>query len=81
MIETLPWSDTNRYSQTGYSSPTVWPTAGNYASLELWAIDYDRALRREQSHQDWLDEERYYAHEEWAEYQAEVKAEREQNDY
>lgn len=73
-----PWSDTNRYSQTGYSAPTQWPTAGNYHNLELWAIDYASALKRERSHQEWMEEESLEYRQEWAEYCAEVRAEREE---
>lgn len=73
-----PWSDTNRYSQTGYSSPTIWPTAGNYTDIQLWAIDYAAALKRERSHQEWLEEESLEYRQEWAEHCAEVRAEREE---
>lgn len=52
------WSNTNRFSQSGYSSPTVFPQSENYTNKTLWAIDYTESLMREQSHQDWLDEER-----------------------
>lgn len=75
------WSDTHRYNQTGYSSPTIWPAAGNYHSLTNWAIDYDKALRREESRQDWLDEEYLEARQEYLEQQAEAKAEREERGY
>jgi alpha-D-ribose 1-methylphosphonate 5-triphosphate diphosphatase PhnM len=75
------WSDEHRYNQTGYSSPTVWPGAGNYHSLENWASDYQKALKREESRQDWLDEERMEARQEYLEQQAEAKAEREERGY
>lgn len=56
-MKTPVWNDENRYSQTGYSAPTIWPMSGNYTSNLAWAIDYAAALKRENAHQEWLDDE------------------------
>lgn len=76
MIE--PWSDTNRYSQTGYSSPTIFPHPENYQDKYLFFLDLAKAQQRETSRQEWLWEERAEARLEEAERIAEAKAEREE---
>lgn len=73
-----PWSDTNRFSQSGYSTPTVFPQAKNYRNLMLYIEDLDKAEARQESHLEWLWEENMEARQEWLEYQAEIKAEREE---
>jgi len=65
------WDDTNRFSQTGYSAPTLRPQKENYTNLNAYTEDFAKAERREQSHQEWLEEERRDAREsayhEWLE--------------
>ena len=48
------WSDTNRFSQSGYSASTIFPKRENYQSEELFNEDYTRAQLREENHQEWL---------------------------
>lgn len=72
-----PWSDSNRFSQNGYSNPTIWPCVGNYADRTAYLEDYQKALNRESSRTEWLWEQEQEAREEWYEYQQEVKADRE----
>jgi hypothetical protein len=52
------WNDTNRYNQTGYSAPTIFPKLWQYANKDLWEIDFAKAERRDASHLEWLEEER-----------------------
>lgn len=73
-----PWSDINRFNQQGYSSPTIFPEAKNYRNLVLFMEDLALAEARQESHLDWVWEQRMEAEEEWREYQAEIKAEREE---
>ena len=73
------WSDTNRFNQCGYSSPTVFPQAENYTDLSLYAIDLSRAEQHQESHLEWLWEQQEEARQEWLEYQAEIKAQREEH--
>jgi hypothetical protein len=73
-----PWSDTNRFSQSGYSSPTVFPQAENYTDLTLYAIDLAKAEKRQEAHLDWAWEEYAEARQDYLEEQAEAKAEREE---
>lgn len=72
-----PWSDVNRFIQNGYSNPTLWPCVGNYTDRTGYLEDYQKALDREASRTEWLWEQEQEAREEWEEYRAEVKAERE----
>ena len=76
------WSDNpsigQRFNQTGYSSPTVFPQAENYTDLTLYAIDLSKAQQRQDSHLDWIWEEYQDARIEYLEQQAEIKAEREE---
>lgn len=73
-----PWSDTNRFSQTGYSAPTVFPIASNYMDLSLYVEDLALAEKRQESHLDWVWEEYAEARLQYLEEQAEAKAEREE---
>lgn len=73
-----PWSDYNRFSQSGYSAPTVWPCIGNYVSTDIYLKDYQKALDREATRSEWLEDEAYEARREYLEQQAEAKAEREE---
>jgi hypothetical protein len=75
------WNDHNRFNQTGYSAPTIFPKKENYSNLFVFEDDLHKAESREQSHQEWLQEERYEARLEWLTEQAALKAERESNDY
>jgi hypothetical protein len=52
------WNDTNRYNQTGYSAPTIFPKLWQYTNKDLWEIDFAKAERRDASHLEWLEEER-----------------------
>ena len=72
------WSDTNRFNQSGYSYPTVFPIASNYEDIYLFLEDTHLAVRREISHREWIWEERQEARQEYLEQQAETKAEREE---
>lgn len=58
-----PWNDTNRFNQTGYSAPTIFPQFMHYDNPDLWAEDMVKATRREESHQEWLADERQEARE------------------
>ena len=77
-----PWSDNptvgERFNQTGYSSPTIFPEACNYTDLQAFAIDLAKAQARQESHLDWQWEEYQEARIEYLEQQAETKAEREE---
>lgn len=55
------WSDDNRFLQTGYSAPTIFPKIENYQNKDLFYVDHALAQTREESHLDWLDDERYEA--------------------
>ncbi len=55
-IATNPWSDTNRFNQTGYSASTLFPKPENYKSIEAYEEDYLKAEKREQDHQEFLEE-------------------------
>lgn len=72
------WSDSNRYSQTGYSAPTQFPEARNYENLNWFLKDMHKAVRRERSHREWCEEERAEYRIEEAMLRAEAKAEREE---
>lgn len=52
------WSDTNRFNQSGYSASTIFPKRENYLDETLFNEDLELANLREESHQDWLEEER-----------------------
>lgn len=77
----IPWSDTNRFSQTGYSAPTIFPQVQNYVDIAAWIEDYTKAVARQNSHLEWVWEERQEARIEYLEQQAETKAERDLHDY
>lgn len=72
------WSTENRFSQTGYSAPTIFPLKENYDDEEAYSIDLAKAELREESHLDWLFEQQQEQRREWLEMQAEIKAEREE---
>lgn len=72
------WSDTNRFNQTGYSAPTIFPEAKNYVNKEFFAEDLAKAQARQESHLEWLWEEREEARIEEAIRRAEIKAEQEE---
>lgn len=73
-----PWSDTNRFNQSGYSAPTIFPEAKNYKNIANYLEDLSKATLRQEVHLEWVWEEQQEARIEWLEYQAEVKAEREE---
>lgn len=52
-----PWNDKNRYSQTGYSAPTIFPIYENYIDKRLFDIDDEKAYSREEARREWLAEE------------------------
>lgn len=79
MIEV--WADTNRFNQSGYSSPTLFPIASNYSNLQLYAEDLVKAEARQESHLEWVWEEECEARQEYLEQQAETKAERGERGY
>lgn len=58
MFEKKTWSNSNRFSQTGYSAPTEWPEAHNYTDLDKFQEDVIKAIEREQSHREWMEDER-----------------------
>ena len=72
-----PWSDTNRFSQTGYSAKTLFPRKENYIDIRIYLADLALATTREESHVDWLWEEYQEANLEYKIQQAETKALRE----
>ena len=55
---TYVWSDTNRFNQIGYSSPTIFPEAKNYINKEFFIEDIARAQARQESHLEWVWEEK-----------------------
>ena len=57
------WSDKNRYSQTGYSSPTLFPEKENYKDGNAFAQDMKKAHAREDSREEWREELRDEARE------------------
>ena len=63
----LPWSDTNRFSQTGYSAPTIFPEAHNYINKEFFVEDLAKAQSRQESHLEWVWEERMEARRDYLE--------------
>jgi hypothetical protein len=60
-INNTIWNDENRFNQTGYSAPTRFPDIKNYDNPLFYLQDRIEADRREQSHQEWLEEERFEA--------------------
>lgn len=58
-----PWNDTNRFNQTGYSVPTIFPQFMHYDNPDFWTEDMIKAERREDSRQEWLADERQEARE------------------
>ena len=48
------WNDNNRFNQTGYSGCTEFPNPYEYANLDLFLEDITKAVRREQSHREFL---------------------------
>jgi hypothetical protein len=75
------WSDNNRFSQTGYSAPTIFPEASNYIDLKIYAEDLAKAEARQESHLDWVWEEYQDARQEYLEEQAEIKSQREEDEF
>jgi hypothetical protein len=63
-IATEKWSDNNRFNQTGYSARTLFPLKENYVNMEFYEADLKAAQRREESHQEFLEELRMEAAEE-----------------
>lgn len=59
MFENKAWSDSNRFTQEGYSAPTHWPEAYNYTDLDKFQDDMIKAINREQSHREWMEDERW----------------------
>jgi hypothetical protein len=57
------WSSHNRFNQTGYSSPTVFPKQENYCCMRDYLEDRDKAVARESTRKDWLEEQRLEAKE------------------
>ena len=55
-VKPQPWNDRNRYSQTGYSSPTMFPNEKDYINKMVWMEDMDKAEMREEARQDWQEE-------------------------
>jgi hypothetical protein len=55
------WNDTNRFCQTGYSSPTVWPRVINYVDVELFEEDMAKASERQCNREEWIEDERLEA--------------------
>jgi hypothetical protein len=52
------WSNTNRFSQTGYSAGTIFPEIQNYGDdMVAFEEDLAKAERREESHKEWLEDE------------------------
>lgn len=58
MYERPVWSDTNRFNQSGYSAPTIFPEAHNYINKEFFIEDLSKAQARQESHLEWVLEER-----------------------
>jgi uncharacterized protein related to proFAR isomerase len=56
VIEDLKWNDYNRFNQSGYSSPTVFPLEENYRNKRLYIADLDRAEEREVNHLEFIEE-------------------------
>lgn len=52
--EKMKWNDSNRFNQTGYSGSTEFPDPYEYANLDLFLEDITKAVRREQSHREFL---------------------------
>jgi hypothetical protein len=53
------WSNTNRFSQTGYSAGTIFPEIQNYGDdMVAFEEDMKKAEMREESHNEWLEDER-----------------------
>lgn len=52
------WNDNNRFDQSGYSAPTIFPQEENYSNIELYKEDLMKAKDREDSHQEFLFEMR-----------------------
>ncbi len=48
------WSDTNRFSQTGYSASTIFPKKKYYTDPLKYEEDLKSANAREESHQEFL---------------------------
>lgn len=53
------WSDVGgheRFNQTGYSDPTIFPQRTAYNNPELWEEDMKKAEARENARNNWLQE-------------------------
>lgn len=46
------WDDYNRFNQSGFSAPTVFPEEGNYSNKFLFLEDIEKAERREMMRQE-----------------------------
>ena len=63
-----PWSDDNRFNQSGYSAMTLFPKRRNYESMTNYIEDMEKATYRESNHNEFLDELRQeYAEERYCE--------------
>jgi ubiquitin C-terminal hydrolase len=78
MSQAEDWSDTNRFKQTGYSSPTGFPQAHRYENLNWFLKDMHKAVHREKSRREWLEEEQAEYRMEEAMERAERRAEAEE---
>jgi hypothetical protein len=52
----MKWNDQNRYSQSGYSSPTIFPELKDYRVTKHFIEDMKLAISREEARDEWLDE-------------------------
>lgn len=53
------WSNVEgyeRFNQTGYSDPTIFPQCMNYNDSELWKEDMKKAEAREDARNNWIQE-------------------------
>ncbi len=57
--QALPWNDMNRFNQTGYSAPTIFPNPEDYKDINLYNVDLKLAEARETSHQEWKEDEKW----------------------
>lgn len=50
------WTDSNRFNQPGYSSPTIFPVKSDYTNLDFFKEDLSLAKKREEIHREFLDD-------------------------
>jgi hypothetical protein len=50
------WNDYNRFNQSGYSSPTVFPLEENYRNKRLYLEDLEKAEAREATHLEFVED-------------------------